>query len=118
MDWVAAGRRHDPGSVEGRLWHGLRRLVEARTTTRAVHAHGLVEPIWTFNEHVFGLWREHAGQRMLLLANFSESPQTVPLALGTSALGLDSDAVGDGAPMQTRHDLLHLVPYQYAWLRA
>ena len=40
MDWEAAERRHDPASVEGRLWAGLRRLVAARRATRAVHAQG------------------------------------------------------------------------------
>src|SRR3954471_3421399 len=38
MDWDAAGRRHDPVTVEGRLFGGLRRLVAARRATRAVHA--------------------------------------------------------------------------------
>ena len=40
MDWEAAARRHDPASVEGRLWAGLRRLIDARRATRAVHAQG------------------------------------------------------------------------------
>src|SRR3954464_1997425 len=38
MDWAAAGRRHDAATVEGRLFGGLRRLVEARRATRVVHA--------------------------------------------------------------------------------
>ena len=29
MDWDAAARRHDPATVEGRLWAGLRELVDA-----------------------------------------------------------------------------------------
>ena len=70
MDWDAAARRHDPAGVEGRLWAGLRRLIAARAGTRAVHAQGVMETIWTGNDHVFGLRREHAGDRLLLLANF------------------------------------------------
>ena len=86
MDWEAAARRHDPATVEGRLWAGLRRLVAARRATRAIHVQGVVEPIWTGNDHVFGLCREHAGERLLVLANFTADPQPVGLGgLATTA---------------------------------
>ena len=78
MDWEAAERRHDPKSVEGRIFNGLRQLVTARRGTRAVHAQGRCEALWTGNPHVFALRREHAGERMLLLANFSAVDQTIP----------------------------------------
>jgi amylosucrase len=77
MDWEAAARRHDPASVEGRLWAGMRRLIELRRGTRATHAQGRVEPFWTGNEHVFGLRREHGGERLRLLVNFSSEVQSV-----------------------------------------
>src|SRR4051795_6301624 len=77
MDWDAAGRRHDPATVEGRLFGGLRRLVAARRATRAVHAQGASEPVWTGNDHVFGLVREHNGERLLVLASFTPEPQAV-----------------------------------------
>ena len=41
MDWEAAERRHDPASVEGRLWTGLQRLIAARRATRAIHVQGV-----------------------------------------------------------------------------
>ncbi|MGZ4276593.1 MAG: alpha-amylase family protein [Solirubrobacteraceae bacterium] len=91
MDWDAAERRHDPAGVEGRLWAGMRALVALRRATRAVHAQGTGEPFWTGNDHVFGLRREHAGERLTLLANFSEHPQTA----------------GD----------IELEPYGYLWLQ-
>jgi amylosucrase len=77
MDWEAAGRRHDPATVEGRIHAGIRELAAKRRATRAVHAQGRVEPLWTGNDHVFALRREHAGEQMLLLANFSAAEQTV-----------------------------------------
>ena len=75
MDWDAAGRRHDTATVEGRLWAGLRELMELRRSTRAAHAEAATEPFWTGNEHVFGLWRERGEDRLRLLVNFSASPQ-------------------------------------------
>jgi amylosucrase len=96
MDWAAAERRRDPDSVEGRLWAGLRRLVELRRSTRAAHAHGSSLPVSTGNDHVLGLRREYAGDRLLLLANLTAEPQ--PVAPGVVA------------------DPLELEPYGYRWL--
>jgi len=81
MDWAAAERRADPATVEGRLWAGLSRLVSARRVTPAAHAQGTGEPLWTGSDHVFGLARERAGDRLLVLANFTDAPQTVHAAV-------------------------------------
>jgi amylosucrase len=97
MDWEAAARRHDETTVEGRIWAGIRQLAEARKGTRAVHAQGVSEPLWTGNDHVFALRREHAGDEMLLLANFSPHQQTVPARV---------------AP-----EPVELGPYEFAWIR-
>ncbi len=119
MDWAAAERRHDPRSVEGRLWDGLRRLIAARRATRAVHAQGRSEPIWTGNDHVFGLWREHAGDRLLVLANFMARPQPVhTAAIRERGLQLTPEASEpDGRQLNGYRDFLVLEPYQFAWLR-
>jgi len=119
MDWRAAERRHDPACVEGRLWAGLRRLVDARRACRAVHVQGRLDPFWTGNPHVFGLVRGHAGDRLLLLANFTEQPQAVSLGVATDR-GFPvrpADAGPDGRPLRTYGDVLALEPYQFAWLR-
>jgi amylosucrase len=117
MDWEAAERRRDPASVEGRLWAGLRRLVDARRATRAVHARGVIEAILTGNDHVFGLWRQHAGEHLLVLANFTPEPQPVALAVVRSrGLTFDPSPGPDGRPLAERGDFLLLEPYQYAWL--
>jgi hypothetical protein len=53
-----------------------------------VHAQGRSEALWTGNEHVFALRREHAGARMLLLANFTAVEQTVPAGVVPDPLAL------------------------------
>jgi len=119
MDWTVAARREDPDSVEGRLWEGLRRLVAVRRATRAAHAQGAAEPLWTGNDHVFGLLREQAGERLLLLANFTAERQPVGLAV-VHERGLELTAhaaVPDGRPPVQEGDVLVLEPYQYLWLR-
>jgi amylosucrase len=119
MDWAAAERRGQPDSVEGRLWDGLRRLVAARRATRAAHAQGAAEPLWTGNDHVFGLLRSRAGERLLLLANFT--PERQPVGVGVvneRGIELTQDAAQpDGRPLVVEQDTLVLEPYQYLWLR-
>jgi amylosucrase len=118
MDWEAAGRRHDPASVEGRIWSGLERLAHARRSTRATHAQGAGEPIWTGNDHVFGLWREHAGERLLVLANFTAAEQSIHLG-PVWERGLHptpTAAVPDGRPLRTGGEFLTLQPYQHLWI--
>jgi amylosucrase len=119
MDWAAAELRHDPATVEGRLWGGLQRLVAARRATRAPHAQGRSEAIWTGNDHVFGLWREHAGERLLVLASFSPERQAVGLGVTRErGVRLAADDPGpDGRPLRVEGDALVLEPYQHAWLR-
>jgi amylosucrase len=115
MDWEAAGRRHDPETVEGRLWTGLRRLVDARRATRAVHAQGRTLPLDTGNDHVFALLREFAGERMLLVANFTATEQAVPARLHGFGLRAGA-ALADGRPVEAGAGEVALAPYQYLWV--
>jgi amylosucrase len=118
MDWGATERRGDPATVEGRLFAGLRRLVAARRATRAVHAQGRSEPVWTGNDHVFGLVREHAGERLLVLASFTPEPQAVHGDVARDrGFAIAGDAAEpDGRPLQVEGDFVVLAPYQHLWL--
>ena len=120
MDWEAAERRSRRGTVEHALWSGLVRLAAARRATRAVHAQGATEPLDSGNDHVFALLREHAGERLLLLASFSALPQRVGTGLARSR-GFDpavrDAAVPDGRPLELAGDDFALAPYQHLWLR-
>ncbi len=117
MDWDAAGRRADRHTPEGRMWAGLRRLVEARRTRRAVHGYGLSRPVETGDPHVLGLLREHAGERLLLLASFSEQRRPVALSvLGEHDVTVDARAAAaDGRPLRIDGEWLVLEPFQHAW---
>ena len=102
---------------------GLRRLLGARTFLRGLdyekrkvvddvslnetHAQGRVTPVWTGNDHVFGLHREHAGDRLLLLANFSAEPQPVHAALARE----------HGVRGAQESGFLTLGAYEFAWMR-
>jgi amylosucrase len=117
MDWAAAERRHLSGSVEAAIWDGLRRLIAARRGTRATHAQGAGQPLWTGNDHIYGLLRTFAGERLLVLANFSADEQRVRGAiLEEHGMRLTAAAaVPDGRPLRTEGDDLLLAPYQFSW---
>jgi amylosucrase len=118
MDWDAAERRADRTSVEGRLWWGLQRLAAARKRSWAAHAAGAGEAVWTGNDHVFGLVRQHAGEKLLLLGNFSAGTQAVHRDVFEDRhLELREDAGhADGRPIALEGDFVVLEPYQFAWM--
>jgi amylosucrase len=120
MDWAAAERRHLPGSTEAAIWDGLRRLISARRATRATHAQGSGQPLWTGNDHVYGLLRSFAGDRLLVLANLTADEQWVRSAiLDEHGMRLTaSAAVPDGRPLRADGAHLILAPYQFSWIRS
>ncbi|RME84951.1 MAG: amylosucrase [Caldilineae bacterium] len=109
-------RRHDPQSLEGRLYGRLQRLIQARKNCPAL-AGCEMNIVETGNPHVLGYVRRHNGARLLALYNFSEQAQT--LAANTVRLhGLSYhflDLVA-GQPLTLDADL-NLAPYQFLWLQ-
>jgi len=76
FDWQRAAQRHDPETDAGRIYTTLRRLIALRQQTPALRGgktHFLTLP----NKHVLGYVR---GGQVLVLVNFSEQSQTVPLS--------------------------------------
>jgi amylosucrase len=70
----------------------------------------------TDNPHVLGYIRNHEGNRLLVLANFSDQPQTVAgNRLRTAGLGrFFQDRIGN-ATVATSTDV-SLEPYGFLWL--
>ena len=116
MDWEAAAGRGDDGGVNGRLFQGMCRLIEARKQMDAFHAQASKRPVWTYNDHVFGLVRQSPRGQVLVLGNFSDQPQTITrqrlAELGFSGALLDrlNKRYFDG------WFEMRLEPYQAVWL--
>lgn len=75
-DWEKYAKRNNQQSVEGRIYHGLRALIDLRKS-HEVFTNGDLEVISTENEHVLGFMRMHADKRAVIFANFSEAAQSV-----------------------------------------
>jgi amylosucrase len=116
MDWEKAGRRGDPNSVEGRIFNGLKGLIELRKQNSEFSGVQLAV-IPTDNEHVLGYVRARGSERALVFANFSESDQILPANLlrlyGLSYKYVDLIS-GKTIPLQD----LKLEPYQFACLKS
>ncbi len=76
-DWQKYARRCDPLTVEGQVYQGLQTLIALRKQNQ-VFSGGELSVISTQNDHLLAFERMHAGQRAVVLANFSEAGQPLP----------------------------------------
>ncbi len=121
-DWEQVDRRHDPSTVEGRIYRGLRHLIGLRKT-HAVFAGNQMEIVDVGNDHLFGFVRtsiDGTGHpRLLLLANFTESVQPVQTnELRLYGLSFEFKDLISGERITLSGQEWHLDPYQVMWLAA
>lgn len=116
MDWEKAEERNDWRTLTGRIFGGVRRIIEARKRTPALHAQAGTYAVWTDNEQVFGLIRASPRGRVLVLANFSEHAQTVARGR-VYRMGFEG-TLRDAITQQTLDDGvdISLPPYEVLWL--
>lgn len=77
FNWEKAARRTQVGAIEHTLHEGFLKLSRLRANNAAI-ARGETEIIDPGNEAVFAYFRTTGEQSILILANFSDRPQTVP----------------------------------------
>jgi len=77
FDWDKAAKRSDLNSTEHTIYQGFLKLNQMRMNNSAL-ARGDTEIVDPGNDHVFAYFRSTPEQSILCLANFSESPQSVP----------------------------------------
>ncbi len=118
MDWTKAKSRHDPTSTVGRIYQGLLKLIAVRKSAPMLHCLGLIQPMWTDNDHVFALSRSNPMGRLLLLANFHEGEQLVKadlLRYGGLSGNVHNLLAEDSLPALT-DGCIPLKPYESMWL--
>ncbi len=103
-------------TVPGRIYQGIKKLVQLRNTNPVLSGE-TPKFIYTGNPHVFGYLRKKEGKQILILNNFSDDPQQVPLKKLKIFHPLDK--VHDiilGEKISLTKDL-ELEPFQYVWLK-
>jgi len=119
MDWAVAERRHVPGSVEQRVFSGIRHLVEVRRSTSLLDASTPAQALDTSDPGVLPLLRSHPLGTFLGLYNMTGEWRPFP-AERLAALGL-AGARDLLAGWQVRVEAdgnLWLPPYASRWLVA
>jgi len=112
FDWDKVEQRQQADTLPGRLFEGLLRLQQFRTQNLAF-TRAETEIIDTANSHVFGYFRAHNEQNVLVLANFSDKAQVIE-AKRLRLLGLSktlTDIVAGRTIIATRE--LEMEPYQF-----
>ena len=112
FDAERAELREDQASIPGMIYHGLLKLIQVRQQNLAF-TRADTEIVDTGNEHVFGYFRQHADQSVLVLANFTEREQSLA-ANRLRLLGLRktlTDVIAGRTLIATQ--TLTLEPYQF-----
>lgn len=115
MDWQSADRRRGGRTVQGRIYTGLKRMIEIRTGQPALAT--LPEHVETGNAHVLGFAHCHATGPLLVLANFSEQSHTISAdVLHAQGMAWPARDLITASRVALNEDVT-LSPYQMAWLR-
>ena len=118
MDWLRVARRHEPGTVEQRVFDGFRRLVGARASVPALRGGAAVRPLPNDQPAVLSWLRVHPRHgRLLGLANFSEAPVTVTAdLLGAARLAYSWDALTEDGRFELGEGRIGLPGLGLRWL--
>lgn len=116
MDWSFADQRRQPDTIPHRIFTHLQHAIHTRKRLPALHANASATPIWTHNDHVFGLLRDSPRGRILVLGNFSEQAQKVE-GYRLHELGFGGRPIDHLSNHTINADLgIILPPYHVVWL--
>jgi amylosucrase len=116
FDDVAASRRHDPATVEGRVFGWIKALGSARAALPALHAAGEGRVLDVDSPHVLAWHRRHPRSgHFVAMANFAEHPVTVDAAALDGLGRLDTVLSSDG-PLLVHQGRLVVPALGFVWL--
>jgi len=123
IDWEKAERRHQHGSVEQRIFNGLKRMIAVRKGVPAFADFNNRELIDLNNPHLFAFLRTHPEQHVassvLVVANFDANPQYLELGslrYRSAHLRGTLQDLHTGETPRLFNDRLVIPPYRFYWL--
>ena len=112
MPWELAARRDVPGTVEHRVWQGVRAAARVRASLPAMHASVETVVLDAVNPAVLAWMRRAPSQAVVMLHNVSEHEQVWP----RPAVPLDGALTDALTGHAVDDDPLVLTPYEVRWL--
>jgi amylosucrase len=118
MDWAAAARRHDPDSIEGRVFAAIRGLAQARRSLLALRSGGRTELLPTENRSILAYRRVHPRSApFLALTSFSDITQSVDAGIVARAgLYQPAHAHSSIGRLDIGVGRVELPPWGFVWL--
>ncbi len=122
IDWEQAELRHKRGTVEQRVFDGLRRMIAARKTIPAFADYNNRDLMETSNPHLFALMRTghyQSDRSVLVVGNFDDRPQALPLTDLSNRSRFDFGDLLDlssGEPVSVERGEIVVPPFGFYWL--
>ncbi len=103
-------------TVPGKIFHGLKHLVELRKSTPVIGG-SLPEFVDTGNPHIFAYLRTQGNSKILFLNNFSDFAQRVKIYVGQlDRFSFPLVDLVSGVKYENRVEI-DLAPFEYLWLQ-
>ncbi len=122
INWEKAELRSQHGTVEQRIFDGLKKLISVRKTIPAFADFNNRELLSVDNHYLFVFLRSHperSNETVLVVANFDNKPQYLSLAKlgnrGQFQFGQPQDLASGETPAMFK-DQLVVPPYRFYWL--
>jgi len=122
IDWEKAELRHNHGSIEQRIFAGIRQLIAVRKSIPAFADFNNRELIEVGNEFLFVFVRNHherSSEEVLVVVNFDSRPQHLNLAdlgnRGNFQYSQLKDLISGDSPALFNGELV-IPPYHFYWL--
>ena len=113
-NWEATELRNDTKTIQGRMYQGLKHLIDVRKATPLLGS-GATTFFSTQNEHVLGYIRSKS---ILCLCNFSEVQQSISRTVVSAYARLGNTAYDllNETEFEIQSEIV-LEPYQFLWLK-
>lgn len=122
IDWRKAELRNQHGTVQQRLFEGLKKMIAVRKSTTAFADYNNRELLETGNPHLFVFMRNNPfllNNTVLVVANFDAAPQSLTLSdlgnRGRFEYGQLKDLYSGESPTLFK-DQLVIPPFRFYWL--
>ncbi len=117
MDWPAASRRTDPGTIEGRVFGGLAEMARVRAAQISLRGGEAATLLDVGDDRVLGYVRRHPrGARLVALAAFADDPVRLPRSAALPGSGAGARLVLSSPGVELAEHELLLPAWSYAWV--
>jgi amylosucrase len=122
FDWIKAEKRHQPGTVEFRIFNALKKMIALRKETTAFADFDNRQLLAVDNPNLLVFSRiepQNSDNRILVIANFNVEPQTLPVGELRPHGFFQHEGMKDmcsGTLVPAEHDAIVIPPLTNYWL--